>query len=148
MRRIESVAAASKDAHPRGSDIAAHPGAAAASAVAAAAGSVVSSVAASAALPDASLAAELVDVKHRITCVESGIAGIEADIAAAKKARDACPAGAESRQEHTAELQRLGKKEEQLRNKEEQLRDELKQLRDEIKRKNQALEHAGTASPG
>lgn len=111
---IESVAAASRDAHPRGSDAAAHSAAAAAAAAAGAA-----PVAAASPLPDASLAQELAAVKQRI-------ANVETEIEEAKENRKACVPGDDLWKEYSSELKQLREKEALLIKKEEQLRDELK----------------------
>ena len=92
-------------------------------------------------LPATSLAQELATVHLHIAHVEGEIAAVEAEIIEVKQARDACLAGSELRQEHTGELQRLGRKEDRL-------RDEKAQLRDELKRKELALEHIHAVSPG
>lgn len=76
---------------------------------------------------------DLAAVKQRIAHVAGEITVVEKEIAEAKTLRDACPVGSELRQEHTAELQRLGRKEDRL-------REEKSQLRDELKRKELALD--------
>jgi len=127
---IESVVA-TIDAHPRGSDAAAH------SAAAAAAGSAVSAAAASPV--DASLAQELAAVQQRITAVEQQIIAVEADIVVAETVRDGCAPGSELRKEHSAKLERLTKKEERLGREKELLLKKEERL---------ALKHTSTASSG
>lgn len=137
---IESVVA-TRDMHPRGSDAVAHSVAAAAAAVASAVPAAAAwPVAAASAPPDASLAQELAAVKHRITCVEGEISATEAAIVVSKTAREACPAGSETRREHTTELQRLGRKEDRLRDEKALLFKKEEQLRDGLKRKELALD--------
>jgi len=86
---------------------------------------------------------ELAAVKQLISDVADSIAGVEAEIAAAKQARDASPAGSEQRQELSAELQRLGRKEDRLREEKALLLKKEEQLRDELKRKELELQQEG-----
>ena len=129
---IESVAVASKDAHPRGSDAVAHSAAAAAAAAGSAAAAAL--VAAASSLPDASLAQELAAVKQRI-------ADVETEIEEAKENRKARVPGDDLWKEYSSEIK-------QLRDEKALLLKEKEQLRDELKRKELALEHINVASPG
>ena len=95
----------------------------------------------SSALP--SIEHELATVKRRIAHVEGEITAVETEIVDAKTVRDACTVGSELRQEHTAELQRLGRKEERLRDEKALLLKKEERLHDELKRKELALEREG-----
>ena len=86
---------------------------------------------------------ELAAVKQLISDVADSIGGVEAEITAAKQARDASPAGSEQRQELSAELQRLGRKEDRLREEKALLLKKEEQLRDELKRKELELQQEG-----
>jgi septal ring factor EnvC (AmiA/AmiB activator) len=107
---MESVARASKDALPRGSDAAAHSLAAAASAAAAAAVASPSSLSAQQPVHD-----ELAVISQRITGVESDIARVEKLLAAAIEKRDSFEDDEKKWERHDRDVARLTKKEEQLR---------------------------------
>lgn len=137
---IES-AVATIDAHPRGSDAAAHSAAAAA---AASAGSAVAAMPArhvgpGATHPDASLAAELAVVKQRIPEVEGQITQVAKQVEAAVSKRDSVADDEPKWTRFDADVQRLGRKEEQLRY-------EKQQLRDELARKELAMGRAGEST--
>jgi len=145
MSALAIVAAASRDAPPRGSDATVHSfasvAAAAGTTMAAAVGAVLPPAASP---PGAPLAQELAAVKQRIAVVEEEITAVEAELVATKKARDACPLGSELRKEHTAELERLGRKVERLGSEKERLGRKEERLCDELKRKELAQEQAVT----
>ena len=135
--RLESVAAASKDAHPRDSATVAHFAAAAAAApgLAATACSVAPTI-----LPDVLPAHELAAVKQRIAEMEQEIAQVVKQLDAAASKRDSVADDDPKWARFDADVQRLGRKEDRLRDEKALLLKKEEQLRDELKRKELALE--------
>jgi len=135
---LESVAAASRDAHPPDSATVAHSAAAAAAAPGLAA--TACSVAPTAVHPNVLPAHELAAVKQRIAEMEQEIAQVVKQLDAAASKRDSVADDDPKWARFDADVQRLGRKEDRLRDEKALLLKKEEQLRDELKRKELALE--------